>query len=417
MTPPCKRGFTLLEVLFGISISIAVIGAVTGIFLGQQRAFVALDLSRIASQGGRDALLEMEPALRRAGYGLDPRFAFDFKSYACPASPCRDSVSGADNIVFYARNPSYLLVPVNGTNPDGTLCATVGGCAYGNAFHVVTTGASTATVTLTSGTVLQKGRIALFMCPDGTSATMGTLSSAVSGAGAQALGLVPAVAGDPTKQNGFALSTCFAGTNTGVLMFLVDRYHYLIQIYGGVPWLVLDQGLDLDGDGALPENGGDLDDYIPIAAGVEDLQVAYVLNINAPTVLAGGGGPAAAPGAGPDLPSAGGANLGNWVVGDLAGRVEEPDPTAATMPLYSTPPNDPLRFSTSAANIRDVRVTVNLRSLSTDQSRPPNWTGDVEKAAENRSTATLLSGGRFRRFSFQTTVSIRAMESRNSFLF
>jgi type IV pilus assembly protein PilW len=280
---------------------------------------------------------------------------------------------------------------------------------------VVSTGNGTATVTLPAGVVLHKGRVVQFMCPNPGYWTLGTVANTVSGAGDQTVSLMP-VTGDPTKQNDFLQNACFSGLNSGVLMFLVDRYHYLIQSYGGIPWLVLDQGLDLDGDGVLPENGGDLDDYVPIAEGVEDVQFAYVLNINAPTV--GPGGNSAAPGAGPDLPTpSGGPNQGNWVIGDLPGQVESPDTTLANMPQYSTALVDPLRFNKTAANIRAVRVSISLRSLSPDQSKPSSWTGDVERQMENRSTATLFSGGRFRRFNFQTTVNTRDMESRNSFLF
>jgi type IV pilus assembly protein PilW len=416
MSSKRRRGFTLLEVLVGLSISLIVIGMVTAIFLGQQRTFQSLDVNRVASEAARDAFLEIEPALRRAGFGLDPRHAFDFTNYACPARPCRDSATGPDTIVFYARNPTYQLVGAGGTNPDGTSCTTVGGCTYGNAFHVVATGSNTATVTLPAGTVLHKGRIVQFMCPNAKNSTMGTVATTVSGEGDQAIPLVAMVVADPTKQNDFNQNACFSGVNSGVVMFLVDRYHYLVENYGGTPWLVLDQGLDLDGDGVLPENGADRDDYLPLAQGVEDVQFAYVLNVNAPAVA--GGGTAAAPGPGPDFPSpAGGPNQGNWVVGDFPGQVEEPDPSVTKMPLYATSIADPLRFNNSSANIRGVRVSLSLRSLLTDQSKPSSWSGDVERQMENRSTATLLSGGRFRRFSFQTVVNTRDMESRNSFLF
>ena len=91
-----QRGFTLLELMVGATISIVVIGAVTAAFLAQNRAFVSLDLNRVAADASRDSFLEMEPSLRRAGFGLDPRYAFDFAYYACPAANCRDSITGPD---------------------------------------------------------------------------------------------------------------------------------------------------------------------------------------------------------------------------------------------------------------------------------------------------------------------------------
>src|SRR5207249_4682886 len=116
---------------------------------------------------------------------------------------------------------------------------------------------------------------------------------------------------DPTKQNAFGSNSCLTQANS-VVMFLVDRYHYLVQSYNGVPWLVLDTGRDENQNGTTPENGADLNDYIPLAQGVEDLQFAYVLNVNAPTLVTGSSPPSAAPGPGPDKPTAGGVNSGNW---------------------------------------------------------------------------------------------------------
>ncbi len=119
------RGFTLLELMVGATLSLLVIGAVTAAFLSQNRAFVALDLNRVAADASRDAFLDMEPSIRRAGFGLDPRYAFDFAYYACPAANCRDSITGPDNIVFYASNPNYTYTVNAATAPDGTVCAGV----------------------------------------------------------------------------------------------------------------------------------------------------------------------------------------------------------------------------------------------------------------------------------------------------
>ena len=87
------------------------------------------------------------------------------------------------------------------------------------------------------------------------------------------------------------------------------------------------------------------------------------------------------------------------------------------MPQYSTSLLDPLRYNTTAANVRGVRVTVNLRSLQTDQSQASSWTGDVEKRVENLNGSSLQTGGRLRRFSYSTTVACRDMESRSAFIF
>ncbi|HEX9487172.1 MAG TPA: hypothetical protein VF976_08910, partial [Gemmatimonadales bacterium] len=163
----------------------------------------------------------------------------------------------------------------------------------------------------------------------------------------------------------------------------------------------------------------------PIAPGVEDVQFAYVMNINAPAVPSGAAPPSSAPGKGPDAPTAGGVNAGNWVIADYftgtgataTGTQEQPDATLANMPQYTTSLLDPLRFNTTAANIRGVRIDVNLRSLQTDQSQAAAWTGDTEKQVENLNGGSLQTGSRLRRFSYSTTVACRDMESRSAFTF
>ena len=426
-----SRGFTLLELMVGATISLLVIGAVTGAFLAQNRAFIALDVHRVAADASRDAFLDMEPALRRAGFGLDPRYAFDFAYYACPAPICRDSTTGPDNIVFYARNPNYTYTTNGATAPDGTACANVNGCVTGNAYSVnITSAAGVYTVKpdLRTGAVprLRQGQVLQFICPGAAAVTMATLATTPAGspqAGTPTLSLVPTPgaapgSNDPTKANGFAANGCFV--QPGVIMVLVDRYHYMIQAYSGVPWLVLDTGTDMDESGVI-----DALDYLPVAQGVEDIQFAYIMNINAPAVPSGAAPPAPAPGKGPDAPSAGGVNGGNWVVGDYftgtgaaaTGTQEQPDSTLGTMPQYSTSLADGSRFTMAAANIRGVRMSVNLRSLLTDQSQPTSWTGDVETRVENLNGGSVQSGGRFRRFSFATTVACRDMESRSAFIF
>jgi type IV pilus assembly protein PilW len=75
-----SRGFTLIELMVGISVAIAVIGVVMATFLSQQRSMQALDLSREASNAGRDAMLSVQETIGRAGYGIDPRYAFDFRN-------------------------------------------------------------------------------------------------------------------------------------------------------------------------------------------------------------------------------------------------------------------------------------------------------------------------------------------------
>ena len=211
---------------------------------------------------------------------------------------------------------------------------------------------------------------------------------------------VMSAAGNAYRENAWSLpgaDPCYTSATPQPNIFLVDRYRYAVQTFNGIPWLMLDTGIDLNGNGILPDNGGDLNDLIPIAKGVEDMQVAYAY---APGTLYGF--------------AATDSNT-NWIVGDAAGVVEEPDPTLAA-PQYTTPSTDATRFNLHPANIRGVRVTLSLRSLQTDQSRAAAWAGDPLVLSENRN-AQLASFGRLRRFSAATSVTVRDLDSRNSFIF
>jgi type IV pilus assembly protein PilW len=385
------RGFTLLEVMVGAAISLLVIGLVMLTFLGQQRAFQAVDLTRVAGRTERDALLEMEGSLRRAGWGIDPRYAFDFNSYACAATPCRDSATGPDEMVFVARNPNYRWLD----NGVGT-CATAGGCYSGNAWGIQSATATSVTlITTNAGDQFHKGRIVLGVCPNGASATMGTITTTVTTAAAvpaQTLQLQPSAA-DPYHANGFSGNGCF--TQPGATLFLVDRFRYAVRAYNNVPWLVLDTGLDLNLDGVL-----DVNDFTPIADGVEDMQIAYALNVGTKFGFAA-----------PD-------NNANWVVGDTAGVVEEPNPAAAA-PTYSSSTSAPERFNLHPANIRAVRVTLGLRSINQDPSQPGSWNGDHLLLSENRNVPANATAAtdKLRRFHTATSVYARDMESRSNFIF
>ena len=104
-------------------------------------------------------------------------------------------------------------------------------------------------------------------------------------------------------------------------LFLVDRSRFFVQNLTGTPWLMLDTGRDLDGDGILPP--ADQDDLIPMAKNVIDMQVAYTLD------------PCPGYASGPD-------SNGDWIVGDVKGeprsRCLVTNPAA---PTYDTPPNRP----------------------------------------------------------------------------
>ncbi|MGE5049162.1 MAG: prepilin-type N-terminal cleavage/methylation domain-containing protein [Deltaproteobacteria bacterium] len=402
------RGFTLIELMIGVTVSMLVIGTVSAIFIGQQRALQSLDLSREASNTARDAMLSMQETLGRAGYGVDPRYAFDFRNYGCPAwsaaAPCRDSVTGPDEIVFVERDPGYYWAgtpssPVQGCDPAAP--------CTGHAWRIRAFDATHVTVAAQPGDTFLQGQIVLMTCQRGVNGVMGTVrtTATAAGAGDLQLNLGTAVAGNPYATNiATGHDACFDGLQ-GTSLFLVNRYRYHVATVSGEPWLMLDRGLDFNQNGVTPEPGAgtpDLDDEIPVARGVEGLQIAYLFQPGTTGISA------------PDLG-------GNWVVGDVAGSLEEPDPAAAAPPQGASD-TDPSRFDTHPANIRGVRIRLTVRSLRKDQIHAAGWQGDPPVPAgagaiENRNDFTAVQPGLFRRYFTSVVASTPNLRSKNPFIF
>jgi type IV pilus assembly protein PilW len=411
-----QKGFTLIELMVSLGVVVFCISLVLGVFISQQKAFASLDLVRVAAEAGRDASMDFETSLRRAGWGMDPRYAFDFKyltkdatgaSISCGATSCRDKTDGPDSIVFYARNPNYHWDP-NGTGGPPA-CAVAAGCFIGKAWLV--TSASTSSVTLTTrvGDVIEKGQIILLTLdngsppapagsptPAGSAPVMVTAAARVSATSTSTTVSLSNVANDIYQQNAansYPVTT--GGTSPPLYAFLIDRFAYSIVTYNNIPYLMLDTGL------TKQVNGSPVPEMVPVAANVEDLQISYVIN----TPIGGGTGPD---------------NNGNWIVGDTSGVQEEPSPTAAgPNPDYiGAPVNDPGRFTLNPANVRMVRFQMVVRSYRPDPGPDPSWAGDPFPILENRGAASApASLGRFRRVVVSGSVATRNMESRNPFVF
>jgi len=390
-----ERGTSLVELMIAIGIAILAGSLTTMVFVTQHRALQSADVVRQANEAARDATLELETALRRAGWGVDPRYVLDTRFYGCPSSPgsCRDGRTGPDEMVFVARSPYYQW---NDFNQNG--CTTAGGCFSGNSWPLESrdaTNGRTVTITLRAGEFLHKGRVIQVVCTLGQNATLATVATAVGGPGQQTVQLMDPVPLNPYRENSFS-NSCFGQTGAGV--FLVDRYHYQVIDFSGTPWLMLDTGLDSDTDGNLPENLGDLDDLIPVAPGIEDVQIAYSLT---PTGLY----------TAPDSDQ-------DWIVGNDAssGTNEELNPTLAA-PLYGTSRTDASRFNLHPANARLVRVTLSVRSVRHDPGHTADFANDPPIVAENRSTSSPPAGINYRRIRAFSTVGLRNMDGKASFMF
>lgn len=378
------RGFSLVELLVGVAVSTIVVATGVALLLGTQRLFVTGTADRAMQETARVALDEVLRNLRVAGYGLEPTFAFDFGQantimdrvpagtqvrfggYGC-ATPvtCRDSIAGPDELVFYARDPTF----------SKDLTGAVGA----------------ASLTLTGpAPTLGRGQILQVMCYGvggqwlWAYVTVDTFDASNPAQVQVTLQASPGLANDFPYQN--ALLSGQACFGSGLRRaFKIDRYRYFVaavdtagaqQAWGTVgtrPFLMLDRGLP----------GGPS----VVAPDVEDLQVSYVF-------------PLADASTGAQLV---GTTAGTAVTADASGIDLAP---ALGIPAFSTPGIDPIRTSHHPANIRAVRVAITVRSERLD----PKVLDATVPAALNRPSVAGEAG--YRRMVFESTSNVHNLEIR-----
>jgi type IV pilus assembly protein PilW len=413
------RGFSLIELMVGTTVAVIVIGVVMGTFLSQQRAMLALDLSRDASAAIRDSMLMLEESIGRAGYGIDPRFAFDLRNYGCAGGGpgCRDKTDGPDELVFVERDPNYYWAGDANSAVQG--CSSTVPCR-GHAWQLVAQDMTVPRIQVAAraGDQFLKGQVLELVCERGGTAVtqptdlapqlMATVKTTVpplSADGSVWINLENTSATNPYMANiPSPHNSCFDSGQTSV--FLVNRYRFHVATINGDPWLMLDRGLDYNRNDVTPENGGDPADEIPIGHGVEDLQIAYLMKPPPPAPI------------GPSTTVAAPDNGADWVIGDTSGTVEEPDPTQAAPPPGVSDADTRRYATTHPANIRAVRISLGVRSLLTDKTQPSTWPGDAMTLFENRNVVTTGAAlGRFRRFRSQVVVATPNLGSRDAFIF
>jgi type IV pilus assembly protein PilW len=399
MTTPRQpqRGFTLVELLVALGISMVVIAGSLLLLNAQRRTFQGGSVDRALQEAGRVALTELTSNLRMAGYGLDPGMAFDFGQAISPQAQaplaegvvgvqfggfnncdapvtCRDKIDAPDEIVFHSRDPYFG--------------------------HLLT--GHTTTSLMIRGPVsrpIEKGQILQVICYGGDQVWAYVevdAQVAPSNASDVRVSLVGGeVAADTSPifphQNSLLANTCYGGV---ARVFAINRFRYYVESYaadgtvkawgtaGARPFLMLDQGLT---DAAGKRQ------FSMVAPDVEDLQFAYVYPLAAPgTQLRG---------------ATVGAQLSNAAdVVDLAPALQ-PD-SLQQIPNYSTPGRDPARTTGHPANIRGVRVSVVVRQAEAD---PTVFEPDLP-ALGNR--AALVREANRRRAVFETTVSLPNLDSR-----
>jgi type IV pilus assembly protein PilW len=326
---PAPRGFTLVELLVGSLMTTIILGAVAAALMGVQGAFQRESRVKVAVEGMRTATSFIEQRLRMAGYGVEPRFAFDFDGRVLPEGAKSNHAvvlggslphSITDDLAFRYRDAAWMRRG-HLTGPSVVLEDTQN----------------------TFGVSFNKGQLLLVSC-------VGSRDYVVMKAGAAG---VPAEANtssnfilDPALSSVPIHTPCLARTgNNAPYLMLIHVMRIRIVALDGRPFLMAFQGLD----------ELDLSSAVPLAADVESFQVAYVMNRPAP------GSPNAAVRA-VDFNSP----VSNWVLGDIGSASADrlPDPNALPVPVLKLPYEDPARYSRHPANIRAVRLSIGLRSAS-----------------------------------------------------
>jgi type IV pilus assembly protein PilW len=394
-----QRGFTLVELLVGVVISLVAIAGAVIMLQAQKRSFQGSSADRALQETGRMALGTVSQDLRLAGYGVEPAMVFDFgqmtnvpmerapqgpgktvtfggnssgsTGFACGAGvTCRDSVAGPDELVFQFRNPYFN--------------------------HLITAVPSSTSITIAGplNQPIRAGQVLQAVCLSGSMVWAYVRVAAEAAATTDPTPVTIQLEGgvdlEYPHQNEALADTCFAnGTLTGGARLLeVERRRYFVQSYdaagqvvawnsaGSRPYLMLDRGLRAAG-GALLD---------VVAPDVEDFQVSYVFPLAAVGSQVAGSTP-------------------GTQVDNSNGGIDFAPPDG--FPTYSAARLSAVRTSHYPSNIRAVRVSTVVRSPNPD---PDQTVGSVP-AAGNRPAVSAGDPG-YRRMVFETSVATPNMESR-----
>jgi len=225
--------------------------------------------------------------------------AFDFDFYKCAlpgasntmtdSAGCtttrRDSITQPDELVLAYRDPAFATgAPAD---PLGGLCTSAGnGTFRGKVWGVTAASGSTVSLVLKPGDTIYRGQVLQIVCNDpsgvptyayatvSSAKTTGTAGSCTN----PTLNLYTSgfSAYDPYNQPSALSVGCFStGGASAARAYAVRRNRFFIRrdlsnTANPHPYLMLDQGLDLNDDGVL--NDADL---LPLATDILDFQVAY----------------------------------------------------------------------------------------------------------------------------------------------
>lgn len=402
-----QRGFSLLEVMVALGAMAFVLAGVVGVVRVQQQSYVDGQRLREAQGSARNALLHLEQVVATAGFGMAPSLAIDLDRYTgkCPdtfGAPCaRDALATPDELVVLSRDIEYW-VPADPTREP-----------RGHAWRLLAApDPSTLRISARQGDAFLKGQIVQVVCQGASFYAYATLSARVAPLAADGpadLKLAGTSEGDPFRRQDLAADACF--TDGTARVFLVNRSRFHVRpVAVSEPWrydpyLVLDTGRDVNGDGAIDEQ-----DEVIVGAFIEDMQVAYQ--------LAGGSTAGATPGT--RITLAGG-YPGSTGTTDRLTTLVFPGPDAADgESRYSPtswyrfalgPPQAPERDTDHQANIRAIRLSLTARSPRADLQLQGRLHALRLNATGTPAWADPGGTGRdgFERASFETTISLPNM--------
>ncbi|WP_224361586.1 PilW family protein [Hyalangium versicolor] len=372
--PIHSRGFTLLELLVGAAVGAVVLLGISLTFISQAQQYQAHASRRGVQANARQALAFMESTLRMAGYGVDPdRAIIPYDSFNAGADAQDEGYP--DAFVVHWRDPLFRR-------------------------NVTALNATTLTVDSppTPTEPIRRGQILMVICSPGSGGSDQSVESnpphVFVTVGAYVANPQVDIPLDPTPANAAPNSPLGAPgrlfheqTTPGFThacfnspirpqVVLINRAAFYVDLFDDdgnpatperTPYLMMHQGLDNPsatsalGDGVIDRN-----DAVPVAEGIEQLQVAYMLDTvdtNPPIIL------------GVDTPMGPNHYGENW-------ENIKPGPTElprgwffnAGYPTRPFTDQDMLtkRQDDHPANIRQVRITLSSRSSVPD----PQIVGD-----------------------------------------
>ncbi len=380
-----RDGFTLVELMVVVAL-LAILGGMVAYMavvmqksLDRERGIteVQLNISR--------AMDDIDRNLRRAGFGIDPRFTFDLDINNDGVVDSDGGPSGTDELRFVYREPdpryywqvldascSSLVLYADATTnpinlPVGSILFIISSVrnnkregTFVRVSQAVTNGSGTVTVSLYGTTVMDYN-----FC------------------GGNIDGNSPLPVSIPTADD-----PVFDDRRAVAMLVRYFRY-YIGKAPSGITSLILDPGVDMDGDGVFgPASSAD---HIVVAEGIEDLQVEYLLAThlwNATDINT----------VGPPLYSSSTADT----FGSLTTSFPVPD-------KINAPYNDPDRMLLHPANIRKVIVRLvgySERNLGVSSPRPA-LSNHTEPAGDIPNT--LLTNDNFFRITISDEVVVRNM--------